>query len=148
VTTFAKGMIIAGVSIVLIVIVGIGLAVYWVAQRSGPLMAKAKEAMEDGVRVGGSTDNKGCVAEALTRYKKERGFTSAVTSNTFLTACLKVSRPTEGFCDDVPGVTEFMKTAEWQKDRCAREGLVNDAYCPQLFTPIASYCEQRRRGEK
>ena len=147
-TTFAKGMIITGVSIVLIGIVGIGLAVYWISQRTGPLMAKAKDAMEDGVRVGRSTDNKGCVTEALTRYKKEPGFTAAITSNTFMTACLKVSRPTEGFCDDVPGVTEFMKSAEWQKEQCAREGMVKDAYCPQLFAPVTSYCQQRRKGEK
>ena len=147
-TTFAKGMIVAGVSIVLIVVVGIGLAVYWVSQQTGPLMAKAKDAMEDGVRVGRSTDNKGCVSEALTRYKKEPGFTAAITSNTFMTACLKVSRPTEGFCDDVPGLTEFMKSAEWQKEQCAREGMVKDAYCPQLFAPVTSYCEQRRKAEK
>jgi len=148
VTTFAKGMIIGGVSIVLILIVGIGLAVYWVSQQTGPLVARAKDAMEDGVRFGGTTDNKGCVTEALRRYKKEPGFTAAIASNTFMTACLKVSRPTEGFCDDVPGITEFMKTAEWQKDQCAREGLVKDALCPQLFSPISSYCERRRSGEK
>jgi hypothetical protein len=148
VSTFAKGMIIAGVSIVLILIVGIGVAVYWVSQQTGPLMAKAKDAMDEGVRVGSGTDNKGCVSEALTRYKREPGFSAAIASNSFMTGCLKVSRPTEGFCDDVPGITEFMKTAEWQKDLCAREGLIKDPYCPQLFSPISSYCERRRRGDK
>lgn len=147
-TGFAKGMIVTGVVLVLLIVVVIGAGVYWVSLQTGPLFAKSTEAMEEGRRFGASTDNAGCVSETLARYQKEPGFTGAVTGQVFMGGCLRVSLPTEGFCDGVPGPTEFMRVAEWRREQCAQAGLGKDAYCQQIFTPVQSYCERQRKAAK
>ena len=142
-TGFAKGMIITGIVLLLVLVVGIVAGVYWASQQAGPLLARSKEAMEEGRRFGASTDNGGCLAETLASYKKEPGFSKAVTSQLFLSGCLPTSRETKGFCDDVPALTEFTKSVKWQMDQCARAGLTSDSYCGQLFTPVQKFCESR-----
>ena len=147
-TTLAKGMIITGVVLVLLVVVGLAGGVYWISRQTGPLMAKSKEAMEEGQRFGASTDNAGCVTQTTARYKKEPGFTAAITGRLFLEGCLRASHASEGFCDNVPGATEFMKAAEWQRDRCSEAGLAGDTYCPQLFSSVQTFCERKRNGPR
>jgi hypothetical protein len=145
---FAKGMIIAGIAMVILLVLGIAGLAYWISRQSGPLLAKSTQAMDEGRRFGASTDNEGCVSEMLVRYKREPGFSGAVTSRLFLDECLRISRTTKGFCDDVPTQTEFTKTVKWQLQQCARAGLSGDSYCGQLFNPIQSYCELQRTGSK
>ena len=147
-TGFAKGMIIAAIAFVILLVAGVAAGVYWISQQSGPLLAKGKEAMEEGRRFGSSTDNNGCVAETLTSYKKDPGFTKAITSQLFLSGCLPTSLPTEGFCDDVPARTEFTKSAQWQVDQCKRAGLTGDNYCGQLLSPIQKFCESQRTAPR
>ena len=140
-TTFAKGMIISGVVLVVVLVVGLAAGAYWISRQSGPLLARSKAAMEEGRRFGASTDNNGCLTETVASYKKEPGFTNAIASQLFLTACLPTSRATQGFCDDVPAQTEIRKSVNWQLDQCARAGLTGDSYCGQLFSPVQKFCE-------
>jgi hypothetical protein len=55
--------------------------------------------------------------------------------------CLESSKPTPGFCDDVPKQTEFMKSAEWKLKQCREAGLQHDSNCQNLFTPVQQFCE-------
>ena len=147
-TGFAKGMIITGIVLVILLVAGVAAGVYWISQQSGPLLARGKEAMEEGRRFGASTDNHCCVAATLASYKKEPGFTKAITSQLFLSGCLPTSRATTGFCADVPGPTEITNTVKWQLDQCSRAGLTGDSYCGQLFGPVQKFCELQRQGSK
>lgn len=137
-------LIVAGV-IVLLVLGTIGAGVYWWAKNKDALFGKAKEAMTEGRAFGRSTDNQGCVDEAISRYKKEPGFGSAIATNLFHKACLEASRPTPGFCNDVPKMMEFMKSTEWHMAQCRRVDLSKDNYCQQLFQPVQEFCELRSR---
>jgi hypothetical protein len=63
--------------------------------------------------------------------------------------CLEASRPTPGFCDEVPKATEFMKSAEWRLKQCRQAGLGGDNNCQNLFTPVQQFCElPHRRGRE
>lgn len=141
----AKGMIITGIVLVLLLVLAIAGGVFWISRNSGPWLAKGKESMEEGQRLGRDADNARCVEATVARYKQERGFTAAITSQLFLAGCLPVSRPTEGFCENVPHPTEFMRVAEWQREQCEQAGMGGDKYCPQIFSPVQSYCERRRQ---
>lgn len=143
-TGFAKGLLITGVVLVMIVIVMIAVGVYFISTRGGEYLDKGKQAMEEGQRYGRSTDNQGCLAETLTRYKQSPGFTNAIATELFLGGCLPVSTPTEGFCDDIPQMTEFMRTAKWRVERCTHEGMANDTYCQQIFGQVQQFCERKR----
>lgn len=141
---FAKGMIITGIVLVLLVIAVIAGGIFWISQNSGPWLAKGKESIEEGQRFGRDADNAGCMTATLSRYKQERGFAAAITSQLFLSGCLPASRPTEGFCDNVPRPTDFFRVAEWQREQCEQAGMGGDKYCAQIFSPVQTYCERHR----
>ena len=141
---WAKALIIAGVLIVLLVIGVIGAGVYWWSNNKDALMAKAKALVEEGQEAGRQTDNQGCVDQAITRYKADRGFTNGISSGIFMESCLRVSSPTPGFCDEVPHETEFIKSGKWQEAQCERVGLASDQYCRQLFQGVERFCDKRR----
>ena len=106
------------------------------------IAAKSKEVVEEGEAFGEKSDNQGCVDEAISRYKAAPGFTKAITTNIFMSVCLNKSRATDGFCDNVPRETEFMRSAEWRKEQCSRVGLSRDSYCPNFFAPVQQYCHR------
>jgi hypothetical protein len=135
---------IAIIVVLLVVGVVVGGVVWW-SRNKDKLMGRAKEVMTDGREFGRQTDNQGCVDESLARYKKEPGFTNAISTNLFNKACLENSRPTPGFCNDVPKVTDFVKSAQWRNSQCTRVDLGSDSYCQQLFQPVQEYCEKGPR---
>lgn len=135
---------IAIIVVLLVVGVVVGGVVWW-SRNKDKLMGRAKEVMTEGREFGRNTDNQGCVDESIARYKKEPGFGSAISTNLFNKACLENSRPTSGFCNDVPKVTEFIKSAEWRKSQCTSVALGSDSYCPQLFQPVQEFCERGAR---
>ena len=140
-----KALLVVVIIIVLLVVGAVVGGVVWWGRNKDKLMGRAKEVMSEGREYGRNADNQGCVDESLARYKKEPGFTSVISTNLFNKACLDASRPTPGFCSEVPKVTEFMKSAEWRKSQCTRVDLASDSYCPQLFQPVQEFCERGPR---
>lgn len=124
------------------VVVIAGVLIY---RNKDAITARSKEMIEEGEAFGEKSDNQGCVDEAISRYKAAPGFSKAITTNVFISFCLKKSRPTDGFCDNVPRQTDFMNSAEWRSGQCRRVGLGRDSYCPNLFAPIQQYCERGAR---
>jgi len=141
-----KILLIIAIVVVLGIVAVVGAGVFWWMKNKDALLARAKEVVAEGKQFGRQSDNQGCVDEALSRYKKEPGFSSAMSNNFFLRSCLEASRPTPGFCDSVPRATEFMKTAEWQLNQCRRVDLSTDNYCRQLFQPVQQFCEHGGRS--
>ena len=147
--TWIKVVIVGAVLLVLLYVGG-AVAVYFFARSYGPgLMEAGKQTYDEGVAYGRRTDNEGCLNEAVARQARGGGFGDMIKINLFMRACLEVSRPTPGFCDDVPRQTEFMKAVGWQQRQCQRYGLSVEKQCGQLFQQVQQFCELRReRGEK
>src|SRR4051812_43024393 len=112
--TWMKVLLIVGVLLVVLV-VGAAVTIYFLARTYGPGLVEAgKQTYSEGVEYGRRTDNEGCLNEAVARQARADGFTDMVKNNVFMRACLEASRPTPGFCNDVPRRTEFMKSVGWQ----------------------------------
>lgn len=142
---WAKALIIVAIIIVLLVVGVVGAGVFWWMRNKDALIGRAKEITTEAKNFGQSTDNQGCVDESISRYKKEPGFTNAISNSIFMRTCLDASKPTPGFCDEVPKTTEFMKSAEWRRDQCKRIDLSKDQYCQNLFQPVQQFCENPRK---
>ena len=140
-----KALLIVAIIVVLLVVGVVVGGVVWWSKNKDALIGRAKESMTEGRDFGRSADNQGCVDEALSRYKKDPGFASVISTNLFSQACLDASRPTAGFCNEVPRVTEFIKSGAWRNTQCRRVGLSRDSYCPQLFQPVQEFCEKGPR---
>lgn len=138
-----KALLIVAIIVVLLIVGVVGAGVFWWMRNKDALMARAKEVVAEGRDFGGHSDNQGCVDESVARYKKEPGMSSAISTTIFMRTCLDASRATPGFCDDVPRVTEFMKSAQWRIDQCRRIDLSGDRYCQQLFQPVQQFCEMK-----
>jgi hypothetical protein len=119
----------------------IAAGVYWFYRNKDALIARGKAVATEGRDFGRGTDNQGCVDQSIMRYKRDPGFRAGISSSIFMRACLDASRPTPGFCDDVPKQTEFIKTAQWRIEQCRRIDLASDNNCHNLFTPIQKFCE-------
>ena len=140
-----KVLLIVAVVIVVLVLGVIGAGVYYVSRNKDAWIAKGKAVATEGRDFGRNSDNQGCVDESISRYKKEPGFTSALSNSIFMQSCLDSSRPTPNFCTDVPKATEFMKSAQWRVDQCRKIDLSSDSYCQQLFQPVQQFCERGPR---
>jgi hypothetical protein len=140
-------LIVAG--ILFVMFVGLVLAGVYAVRTYGPgLVETGQQGVEQGEAFGRGTDEKGCVAESLARHESAKGFGEMIKANVFLRSCLEASRPTAGFCDDVPGRLEFIKSAQWQSDQCKGHGFENSTPCKQVFQQVQKFCEQHRMFDK
>ena len=145
---WAKALIIIAVVMVLLVVGVVAAGVFWWSRNKDSLIARGKQVVTEGKDFGHKSDNQGCVDESISRYKKEPGFSSSIATSIFMQACLQNSRPTPGFCDQVPKQAEFMKTAQWRLEQCRRVDLSSDNYCQHLFIPVQQFCQRQSPGSK
>ena len=59
----------------------VGAGVFWWMRNKDALMARAKEVVTEAKDFGRNSDNQGCVDESISRYKKEPGFSSAISNS-------------------------------------------------------------------
>jgi hypothetical protein len=137
-----KALLAVALIIVVLVIGVIVAGVVWWSRNKNALMGRAKEVMTEGREFGRNTDNQGCVDESVSKYKKDPGIGTVISNSIFTRACLESSRPTPGFCDEVPKQTEFVKTAQWRIEQCRKVDLSKDSNCQNLFTPVQQFCDQ------
>ena len=143
--TWLKVLLIVG-GILVVLVVGVVVASVIVVRRYGPELVKSVEQMgNEGKEYGRRTDNEGCVNEAVARHSRSDGIGDVIKNTIFLRTCLDASRPTPGFCDDVPRRLEFVKSAEWQLQQCKRYGLSPEKQCAQLFQQVQQFCEEGHR---
>jgi len=146
--TWLKALLAVALIIVVLVVGVIVAGVVWWGRNKDKLIGRAKEVMTEGREFGRNTDNQGCVDESVSRYKKDPGIGSVISDSIFTRACLEASRPTPGFCADVPKQTEFVKTAQWRIEQCRKVDLSKDSNCQNLFTPIQQFCEEGARKSR
>src|SRR5438046_6458885 len=109
-----KALLIDAIHLVLIDVGIVGFGIYWWTHNKDALLARGKEVIAEGRDFGRNSDNKGCVDESVLRYKKDPGISSTISNSIFMNSCLESSRPTPGFCDEVPKETEFVRSAQWR----------------------------------
>lgn len=142
--TWMKVLLTIGVLLV-VLLVGALVAGYFLVSRYGPgLLEAGQKTYNEGVESGQRTDNEGCLNEAVARHARVEGFTDMVRNGIFMETCLESSRPTPGFCDEVPRQTDFIKGALWQQQQCRRFGLRPEQQCGQLFQGVQRFCEKPR----
>src|SRR2546421_13051221 len=111
--TWLKVLLIIG-GILVVLIVGVVVASVIVVRKYGPELVEAgKQTVAEGQEYGRRTDNEGCVNEAVARHSRSEGFGDIIKNTIFLRTCLDASRPTPGFCDDVPRPVQVGKNAQW-----------------------------------
>jgi len=146
-STLGKAIIVIAVCGFVLLVLSVLTAAYWWSHHSREIFQKVENTYSEGTEFGKKTDDRGCVAEALSRYRQNRGIGGSLSANLFVRGCLESSRPTQGFCDDVPRPTEIMKSAGWQVKQCKDAGL-SDSFCNQIFSQVQQYCESRRAKQK
>ncbi|HEV2862675.1 MAG TPA: hypothetical protein VGX48_16795 [Pyrinomonadaceae bacterium] len=139
-----KVTLIVGAVLLVMMIALVATGVYFIRKYGPGVMEQGKQVMEEGETYGRRSDNEGCLTEGISRHKTADGFTELIKANLFLRACLDASRPTPGFCDGVPGRTEFIKSAQWQIEQCKSHGLSTDRQCQQIFQQVQQFCESPR----
>lgn len=145
---WAKALIIVAVLMVLLVVGVIAAGIFWWSRNKDTLIARGKAVVTEGKDAGRKSDNQGCVDQSISRYKKEPGFAGSIETSIFMQTCLQNSRPTPGFCDEVPKQIEFTKTAQWRIAQCRRVDLSSDDNCPQPFTTVQQFCQRHSPGSK
>ena len=94
---------------------------------------------QEGEAFGASTDQKGCLDEALLRTEGKGSF-GAVAPSLFLAGCLNAAAPTEGFCEGSPPAGEILATVAWTRQRCAEVDRPNDQGCLHLMQAVQRLC--------
>jgi hypothetical protein len=138
----AKIIIALVISFLILVSAVVGFGLYWWSQHKGEILEAGRKQAEQGREFGKKADEQGCLDESIVRYKGDRGFTGSIASGLFLRSCLEASRPTHGFCDQVPGQSEIIKSARWQLEQAEKAGI-HDQYGRQLFSQVQQYCESK-----
>jgi hypothetical protein len=146
-TTLAKTFIVIFACGFVLVILAVLTAAYWWSHHSREIFQKVESTYTEGTEYGKKTDNQGCLTEALSRYRQNRGITGSMSANLFVRGCLESSRPAPGFCDSVPRPFDILKSAQWQAKQCKDAGL-SDSYCGQIFSQVQQYCETRESKQK
>jgi hypothetical protein len=142
-TPAVKAVIIIFVCVSIVVLTVAGSGVYWWTHNRDKLLQGTKRTLDEGREFGKNTDNDGCVTEALSRHKQDRGFISSISQSLFVRACLESSQPSTGFCDGVPSKNQIISGAQWQVRKCKEAGL-SDQYCQQIFAQVQEYCDSKR----
>lgn len=137
-----KALLIVAIVVVMLVVGVVAGGVYFFTRGKDALIARSKAITTEGTDFGHQTDNQGCVDESVSRYKKGPGFTSSISTSIFLTACLDASRPTRGFCAEVPNQRNYSRSPEWRIEQCRHFDLASDKYCPEFFGPVQQFCER------
>ena len=147
-STTGKVILTISICLILLIIGVVGAGVYWWSHHGRQAVEAAGSGMKEGQEAGKNTDNQGCVDQSLARYKKSPGFGGAISTNLFLLGCLEESKPTPGFCDDVPRPNEIMRSASWQIQKCKDAGVPADPFYRQIFAGVQQHCERARLRPK
>jgi hypothetical protein len=130
------GMIGCGTLIVLAILAGIAMTI-WARKNAPELEAGGSMAAREGARFGLRADEAGCFAEGKRRANEASGFSKAFAAGGFTRSCLEFSRPTEGFCADVPPPTAIRRSLAWQRERCS-----GDTGCAAIIGLMQNYCAE------
>jgi hypothetical protein len=141
-TNAAKIIITIAASLVVIAVGVVGIGIFLWARHGRDLLDAGSKHYEQGVAFGRQTDEQGCLDEAITRYKANRGIAGSLGAGIFVQSCWKRSRPTPGFCTAVPKPLDVFRATRWQLERTRKAGIDNDLG-GQIFVQMRNYCAEK-----
>ena len=94
---------------------------------------------QEGVRFGLVRDEQACLQESQRRAAEATTIAAQVGVGQFMRGCLEYSKPTQGFCDNVPPPTAIGRTAAWQSQRCG-----DNVHCRTVIQVVQTYCVEGR----
>lgn len=130
------GLIGCGIVILLVIVAGVAMTI-WVHNNSDEFESSGMSGVQEGARFGLRADEAGCLAEASRRAGESGGMAAAFAVGGFMRSCLEFSRPTDGFCADVPPPTALRRTIAWQRERCNGE-----QGCTGVIGGVQTYCAE------
>ena len=142
-----KALLIIAIVIALVIVGVVGAGYFWWVKNKDSLKAHSKEIAAEGREFGHNSDNQGCVDEGFARYKKEPGFFNSLNYGRFIEECLAVSRPTSGFCDNIPR-GKPLELTDWRKSQCQHYEIPYDEKCGNLLMGELMFCGDQKRGER
>ena len=113
-----------------------GACIYYFSQ----LTTQVKEDQKAAEQFGETADEAACLKETLARSKDKSAITAVASNTIFLGTCLKKSRPTPGFCSDVPSSEDKEAVKSWVKNKCQDLGQ-SDFSCGSIYGIIAGHCQ-------
>ena len=104
---------------------------------------RTNEYESKGAEFGKNSDQAGCIQEGLLRSKSaiESEIAEAGLNSSFTSACLRSSRPTVEFCNDIPAVD----LEEWKDAQCRKDGLERaQPGCLKMLEAKIDFCSMSR----
>jgi hypothetical protein len=135
----AKILITIAASLVVMAVGVIGLAAVLWARHGRDLLDAGAKHYDEGVAFGQQTDEQGCLDQAITRYKANRGVGGSLATGIFVRGCWQTSRPTPGFCAEVPKPLDVLRAQRWQREQTRKAGVDNELG-GQVFVQLRNYC--------
>lgn len=128
------------VAFMLLLMLGAGACFYYFSQ----LGNQVKEDQQAAERLGETADEKACLQQALSRAEGKNAISGTASATVFLTTCLRKSRPSPGFCTDVPLSDDREETRKWMDSKCKELGQ-NSITCGGVLAAVIAHCENRGR---
>lgn len=131
------------VGVFLLIMLGIGGVVWYVAQNAEGWLERGKEREAEGRTAGESMNSRGCVDRAFADYGKERGPISVLSHRLWLKGCLETAEEDDSFCPRITSEGAFDQVRELlaaQSALCESRGLGRDQNCQQLVEEVHEFC--------
>lgn len=120
-------------------VVGAGFFIYRFADN-----ANLAESEQKGAEFGRTTDNSGCQTESISTVKKMGAVdvTGSLKTSFFFKSCLKASRKTANFCDNVPSdLSDKLNDDKWKDSECEKNGMKPPHLpCRLIMKTKAEFC--------
>lgn len=137
-----KIVLIAGGVLVLAMGTCVGGAAWWISSAKEGIVAMVDRVQTEAEAFGTQTDQQGCLDESVARNVACAGLICSAEVSIFLGLCLDVAQSTEGFCDDVPPMSEIMTSIRWRLDTCSRLAGSSEQRCTRLLAEWQRHCDR------
>jgi hypothetical protein len=134
-----KFLLIGCGALVVLFIIGVAVLGIWWNRNKDQFEGGAQVAAREGARFGLTRDEAACFEEGKRRAAGATTMQGSFTVGAFVRSCMEYSRPTAGYCDNVPPPTSIGQTAAWQAQRCGE-----DLVCRNVSQVVQTYCADGR----
>ena len=111
----------------------------WWKRNAPDIEAEAGTAAREGARFGITADEARCFQEGVRRANGSTTVAGSFSVGAYARACMEYSRPSPGFCDNVPPVAALRRSLAWQQERCG-----SDTGCRTVSQVVQQYCADNR----
>jgi hypothetical protein len=129
--------------VVLLGILAIGGAAWYVSRNAEGWLEQGKAREDAGREAGAALDSRGCVEQAVAGYRKERGPISAISHRLWLKGCLETAEPDVSICPVIRSEGTFDQVREVlaaQTAFCREHDLGADQNCQHLADEVFEFC--------